>query len=92
MTDCPECHRRVGRVSSVRTHATTVARCANRGGPLCKVAAHAYRLGRAAGMDEAVEVAKAHALAFCTDCRWKSGEEIEWDAVDAEIARRKESA
>lgn len=85
MADCPECHRRVGRVSSVRTHATTVARCANRGGPLCKVAAHAYRLGRAAGMDEAVEVAKREAYVTREGGVW-------FGAVDAEIERRKGEA
>ena len=87
MSDCPECHRRVGRVSSVRTHATTVARCANRGGTLCKIAAHAYRLGRAAGMDEAVGVAKGEA--------WPSQGRhtvVDWTEVDAEIERRKGEA
>ena len=87
MTDCPECHRRVGRESSVRTHATTVARCANRGGPLCKVAAHAYRLGRAAGMDEAVEIAKGRLVQ--EHQHDDSYDLCDWTEVDAEIARRK---
>ena len=85
MSECPDCHRPLWRAGSI----LRMQKCTKLGGPLCQLAAAAYRLGRAAGMDEAVEVAKAHALAFCTDCRWKSGEEIDWTEVDAEIERRK---
>ena len=92
MTDCPECHRRVGRVSSVRTHATTVARCANRGGPLCEIAAAAYQRGRAAGINEAVEVARDCVRLFGHNFGDGGRSEIDWTEVDAEIERRKGEA
>lgn len=93
MSECPECHRPVwlslggmggGLLADHETH------CITRGDRWCRIAAAAYRRGCAAGMEEAVKVAKGHALAFCADCRWKSNEEIDWTEVDAEIERRKE--
>jgi hypothetical protein len=64
-------------------------KCTNRGGPICEIAAAAYQRGRLAGIYEGIALARAHALAFCVDCRWKSNDEIDWTEVDAEIARRK---
>jgi hypothetical protein len=63
--------------------------CITRGNRLCRIAAAAYRRGRAAGMDEAIKVAKMLASTSSTFIR---GPFVWWDNVDAEIERRKGEA
>jgi hypothetical protein len=61
-------------------------KCTNEGGHICKIAGAAYRLGRAAGLDEAVEVAHAKAAIGGVTGTLRF---IDWTEVDAEIERRK---
>jgi hypothetical protein len=67
------------------------ASCVATGNHSCTIVASAYRRGRAAGLDEAVEVAKREAYvvgAFFGE----SNASIDWTEVSAEIERRKGEA
>ena len=61
-----------------------VATCWHSDAGTCPIARTAYLRG----LREGVEMARAKAIAFCEDCRWKSNEEIDWSEVEAEIERR----